>query len=166
MKGFCEMLLKSELKDILVSGYIECDEIQRFRPLYDRVYFVFDETIFELSANSFWNIDVCAIKKIEPWFEVEEDDIFGISSIYTQCFSTELSIKTLSMSYYVDAANAEFLFLHLNYAIGAKHKSLFINPKNTFGFSFSDNENEEAVWLSEAEEAKIPVCKKVKPASS
>ncbi|UOD33001.1 hypothetical protein INH39_16010 [Massilia violaceinigra] len=124
----------------------------------------FEKTIFEFGANSFWSIDVRAIKKIEPWFEVEEGDIFGVSSIYSQCFSTELSIRTLSLSYYIDSANANFLFFCLNYSIGERCKSLFINPKNIFGFSLSDSGNEEDAWLWEAHEAKIPVCKEVKSA--
>ncbi|NHZ40525.1 hypothetical protein [Massilia aquatica] len=164
MDNFFEIFLKSELKDILVSGYIECDEITIFKPMYDRLYFVFEETILEFGANSFWSIDVRAIKKIEPWFEVEEDDIFGVSSIYSQCFSTELSIRALSLCYYIDPTNADVLFFCLNYSIGERCKSLFINPKNTFGFSFSDSEDEEDAWLWEAHAAKIPIRKEVKSA--
>lgn len=162
MDNFFEMVLKRELKDILVGGYIEYDEMNSFKPLYDRLYFVFEETIFEFGANSFWSIGVRAIKKIEPWFEVEDDDIFGVSSIYSQCFSTEFSIRTSSVSYYIDSANDDILFFCLNYSIGERCKSLFINPKNTFGFSWSDSENEEEVWLSEAHEAKIPIYKEMK----
>lgn len=164
MDDFFEMVLKNELKDVLVGGYIESDEVNRFKPLYDRLYFVFEEAIFEFDANSFWSIDIRAIKKIEPWFEVEDGDIFGVSSIYSQCFSTELSIRTSSVSYYIDSTNDDILFFCLKYSIGGRCKSLFINPKNTFGFSLSDSENEEEVWLSEAREAKIQICKEVKSA--
>ena len=96
------------------------------------------------------------MKKYYPIFDVDVDDEFCISSIYSQCFITEDPIKISSIEYYVDIADEEkVLFFELHYFIGTIQKIIYFNPKNTFGIMFSHDQTEKDLWFEEVSDLGI-----------
>ena len=127
------------ISDIFVTGYLEESEngIYFFKPLYDRVYFEIDNKIHEISVSEEGKITSKEVEKISPWFEVDEDDMFSISSVYIQTFRTEepATIKKIEIQKSILAPLKVEVEL-----IGVKYE-LELDAHNIFGFSFSLREH-------------------------
>ncbi|SET59501.1 hypothetical protein [Thorsellia anophelis] len=132
MKDLIEILLKDGLDDILVTGFIDVGKYLKFNPLYDKVYFVCAKKTFEISLDDAGIILSQQIERIEPWFSVDEDDQFAVMSIYNQLFKTENEIDVKKICYQPKS----FEPLTLIYSEGDLERTLILEPKNVFGFSF------------------------------
>lgn len=122
------------ISDMFVTGYLEKSEnaVYSFRPLYDKVYFEIEHSIHEISISDEGKIKSKEVKEISPWFEVDEDDVFAVSSIYIQTLRTEepVIIKKIEMQ--------ESLLspLKIEVEVLGGRCELKLDARNIFGFSF------------------------------
>lgn len=133
MNNIINNIIGSEIEDIFISGFLEKEEdFFNFHPLYDRIYMICSGSIYEIFLSNN-NLDAKVISKIEPYFEVDEDDFFSISSIYIQVFNTEFPVKVL------DISTNEIPLAPLCIKIGNYDDEFIIkiDPKNTFGLSIT-----------------------------
>ncbi|MEL5349841.1 hypothetical protein PTR25_08650 [Serratia nevei] len=133
MSEFSEHIIKFGVSDIVVTGYIDSDTPPVFHPMYDRVYFISDEAIFELYINDDGVVNSHLVENIAPWFEVDVDDQFSMMSIYSQTFKTEREVKIIAVNYSEEA----FSVFIVRYKDGDNENSLCLEPKNFFGFLIS-----------------------------
>lgn len=120
------------LHDVMITGYTDTDEYSRFHPMYERMYFIFDEKILELYINDNGVIDCRTLSKIDVWFDLDEDDKFSLMSIYSQLFKTEQDVTVLSIDHHV----TPFSKMKINYKEGDIKRELLLDPNNFFGFTF------------------------------
>ncbi|WP_338859603.1 hypothetical protein WCU37_11965 [Serratia marcescens] len=133
MSEFSEHVIKFWVSDIVVTGYIDSDTPPVFHPMYDRVYFISDEAIFELYINDDGVVNSHLVENIAPWFEVDVDDQFSMMSIYSQAFKTEQEVKIIAVNY----SEEPFSVFIVRYKDGDNENSLCLEPKNFFGFLIS-----------------------------
>ncbi|ELY1865525.1 hypothetical protein SL013_005032 [Serratia marcescens] len=133
MSEFSEHIIKFWVSDIVVTGYIDSDTPPVFHPMYDRVYFISDEAIFELYINDDGVVNSHLVENIAPWFEVDVDDQFSMMSIYSQAFKTEQEVKIIAVNY----SEEPFSVFIVRYKDGDNENSLCLEPKNFFGFLIS-----------------------------
>ena len=48
MKQLFNCMLQGNISDVMVTGYIDTESPPVFHPMYDRIYFIINENIFEL----------------------------------------------------------------------------------------------------------------------
>lgn len=132
MREFVNKIAKEKILDVLISGYIDCENVPIFHPMYERMYFIFDKLILELLISSDGYVKSKPILKIEKWFEIDEDDKFSLMSIYSQLFKTEQEIKVES----VELEDKAFSSITISYSEGKIRREALIDSKNFFGFSF------------------------------
>lgn len=131
MKQLFNCMLQGNISDVMVTGYIDTETPPVFHPMYDRIYFIINENIFELYIDD--GIICCNyLKNINEWFDVDEDDQFSLMSIYSQLFKTEQEIKVTQMDYKA----IRFSTLEINYKDGENERQLFLDPNNFFGFTY------------------------------
>lgn len=135
MQDFIDRLLHSTLLDVLIGGYVENRAPRHFSPFYTRLYFFFEEGLFELRADG--HIEVRLIDAIEPWFEVEDDDEFCTSSVFNLLFKTDQEVAIEAVECHRRADQAPLL-LGLDYRCGERRRRVNLDPANFFGFSFFD----------------------------
>lgn len=124
-------MLQGNISDVMVTGYIDTETPPVFHPMYDRIYFIINENIFELYIDD--GIICCNyLKNINEWFDVDEDDQFSLMSIYSQLFKTEQEIKVTQIDYKA----IRFSTLEINYKDGENERQLFLDPNNFFGFTY------------------------------
>ncbi|EMH1200103.1 MULTISPECIES: hypothetical protein [Serratia] len=133
MKEFIEHITRSSVSDIIVTGYIDGETVPVFHPMYDRVYFISDETIFELYIDDDGIVNSRLVENIVPWFEVDEDDKFSMMSIYSQSFKTEQEVSIVGVNYSDDPFSGVFL----KYKAGDDERLLSLESNNFFGFLIS-----------------------------
>ncbi|MER5167643.1 hypothetical protein ACJ8JY_12680 [Serratia sp. CY54039] len=133
MKEFIEHVTRSSVSDIIVTGYIDGETPPVFHPMYDRVYFISDEAIFELYINDDGVVNSHLVENIAPWFEVDEDDKFSMMSIYSQSFKTEQEVRIVGVNY----SDVPFSGVFLEYKEGDDERLLTLEPNNFFGFLIS-----------------------------
>lgn len=133
MSGFSEHEIKFGVSDIVVTVYIDSDTPPIFHPMYDRVYFISDEAVFEFFIDDEGIVNSHLVEKIAPWFEVDVDDQFSMMSIYPQVFKTELEVKIIAVNY----SEEPFSVFIVRYKDGDHEKLLYLEPKNFFGFLIS-----------------------------
>lgn len=150
MQEFIDRLLHSPLLDVLIGGYVESRESRHFSPFYTRLYFFFEEGLFELRADG--HIEVRQIDSIEPWFEVEDEDEFCTSSVFNLLFKTdqEIVIEAVDCHRRADAAP---LLLGLDYRCGEWRRRVHLDPLNFFGFSFFDGDMD--AWQADNHHAEL-----------
>lgn len=131
MKQLFNCMLQGNISDVMVTGYIDTETPPVFHPMYDRIYFIINEDIFELYID---DGIVCYnyLKNINEWFDVDEDDQFSLMSIYSQLFKTEQEIKVTQIDYKA----IRFSTLEINYKGGENERQLFLDPNNFFGFTY------------------------------
>lgn len=132
MKKFIDTLINESVIDVFVSGYIDSKTPAVFHPLYERLYFIFADKKFELYIDNDGMINSRAITDIELWFALDEDDMFSLMSVYAQLFKTEQQIAIIA----VEQPTEPFGKLSFSCVEGAIAKTLFLDPKNFFGFAF------------------------------
>ncbi len=133
MSEFSEHLIKFGVSDIVVTGYIGSDTPPVFHPMYDRIYFISDEAIFELYINDDGVVNSHLVENIAPWFEVDEDDKFSMMSIYSQSFKTEQEVRIVGVNH----SDVPFSGVFLEYKEGDDERLLTLEPNNFFGFLIS-----------------------------
>ena len=133
MSEFSENIIKYEVGDIIVTGYIDSDTPPVFHPMYDRVYFISGEVIFEFYIDDDGVVNSHLVEKISPWFEVDVDDQFSMMSIYSQAFKTEREVKIIAVNY----SEEPFSVFIVRYKNGDNENSLYLEPKSFFGFLIS-----------------------------
>lgn len=124
-------MLQGNISDVMVTGYIDTESPPVFHPMYDRIYFIINENIFELYIDD-GIICYNYLKNINEWFDVDEDDQFSLMSIYSQLFKTEQEIKVTQIDYKA----IRFSTLEINYKDGENERQLFLDPNNFFGFTY------------------------------
>ncbi len=133
MSEFSENIIKYGVGDIIVTGYIDSYTPPVFHPMYDRVYFISGEVIFEFYIDDDGVVNSHLVENISPWFEVDVDDQFSMMSIYSQAFKTEREVKIIA----VDYSEKPFSVFIVRYKDGGHESSLHLEPKNFFGFLIS-----------------------------
>lgn len=133
MSEFSEHIVKFGVRDVVVTGYIDSDAPPVFHPMYDRVYFISDETIFEFYIDDDGVVNSHLVENIAPWFEVDEDDQFSMMSIYSQLFKTEQEVRIVGVNY----SDTPFSGVFLEYKEGDEERLLTLEPNNFFGFLIS-----------------------------
>lgn len=131
MKQLFNCMLQGNISDVMVTGYIDTETPPVFHPMYDRIYFIINEDIFELYIDD-GIICYNYLKNINEWFDVDEDDQFSLMSIYSQLFKTEQEIKVTQIDYKA----IRFSTLEINYKGGENERQLFLDPNNFFGFTY------------------------------
>jgi len=131
MKQLFNCMLQGNISDVMVTGYIDTETPPVFHPMYDRIYFIINENIFELYIDD-GIICYNYLKNINEWFDVDEDDQFSLMSIYSQLFKTEQEIKVTQIDYKA----IRFSTLEINYKDGENERQLFLVPNNFFGFTY------------------------------
>lgn len=124
-------MLQGNISDVMVTGYIDTETPPVFHPMYDRIYFIINENIFELYIDD-GIICYNYLKNINEQFDVDEDDQFSLMSIYSQLFKTEQEIKVTQIDYKA----IRFSTLEINYKDGENERQLFLDPNNFFGFTY------------------------------
>lgn len=133
MSEFSENIIKYGVGDIIVTGYIDSDTPPVFHPIYDRVYFISGEVIFEFYIDDDGVVNSHLVENISPWFEVDVDDQFSMMSIYSQAFKTEREVKIIAVNY----SEEPFSVFIVRYKDGDQENLLHLEPKNFFGFLIS-----------------------------
>ncbi|WP_442989463.1 hypothetical protein [Serratia bockelmannii] len=133
MSEFSENIIKYGVGDIIVTGYIDSDTPPVFHPMYDRVYFISGEVIFEFYIDDDGVVNSHLVENISPWFEVDVDDQFSMMSIYSQAFKTEREVKIIAVNY----SEEPFSVFIVRYKNGDNENSLYLEPKSFFGFLIS-----------------------------
>lgn len=133
MSKFSEHVIKFGVSDIVVTGYIDSDIPPVFHPMYDRVYFISGEAIFEVYIGNDGIVYSHLVENISPWFEVDVDDQFSMMSIYSQAFKTEREVKIIAVNY----SEEPFSVFIARYKDGDNENSLYLEPKSFFGFLIS-----------------------------
>ena len=131
MKQLFNCMLQGNISDVMVTGYIDTETPPVFHPMYDRIYFIINEDIFELYIDD-GIICYNYLKNINEWFDVDEDDQFSLMSIYSQLFKTEQEIKVTQIDYKA----IPFSPIEINYKDGRNERQLFLDPNNFFGFTY------------------------------
>ncbi|MDX5629085.1 MULTISPECIES: hypothetical protein [unclassified Brenneria] len=132
MENFINALTNEQIIDVIVSGYVDSESPSVFHPMYDRVYFIFNNMKFEVCIDNLGFINANSVTEIEIWFELDEDDKFSLMSIYSQLFKTEQEITVTS----VNNQSEPFGILTLNYREGLIDRHLCLDSHNFFGFTF------------------------------
>ncbi|RFS89443.1 hypothetical protein [Serratia marcescens] len=133
MSEFSENIIKYGVGDIIVTGYIDSDTPPVFHPMYDRVYFISGEVIFEFYIDDDGVVNSHLVENISPWFEVDVDDQFPMMSIYSQAFKTEREVKIIAVNY----SEEPFSVFIVSYKDGDHENSLYLEPKSFFCFLIS-----------------------------
>ncbi|ENN8391531.1 hypothetical protein ACAX60_000056 [Serratia marcescens] len=133
MSKFSGHVIKFGVSDIVVTGYIDSDTPPVFHPMYDRVYFISGEVIFEFYIDDDGVVNSHLVENISPWFEVDVDDQFSMMSIYSQAFKTEREVKIIAVNY----SEEPFSVFIVRYKDGDNENSLYLEPKSFFGFLIS-----------------------------
>ena len=131
MKQLFNRMLQGTISNVMVSGYIDAETPPVFHPMYERIYFIINENVFELYIDD-GIICYNHLKNINEWFDVDEDDQFSLMSIYSQLFKTEQEIKVTQIDYKA----IPFSPLEINYKDGQEERQLFLDPNNFFGFTY------------------------------
>lgn len=132
MKQLFNYIMQSTIIDVMVSGYIDTETLPVFHPMYERIYFIINENIFELYIDDDGIIQHNNLKNINLWFDIDEDDQFSLMSIYSQLFKTEHEIKVMQIDYKA----IPFSNIKINYKDGQEERQLFLDPNNFFGFTY------------------------------
>ncbi|EME9756424.1 hypothetical protein HMPREF3138_11605 [Serratia sp. HMSC15F11] len=133
MSKFSGHVIKFGVSDIVVTGYIDSDTPPVFHPMYDRIYFISGEVIFEFYIDDDGVVNSHLVENISPWFEVDVDDQFSMMSIYSQAFKTEREVKIIA----VNCSEEPFSVFIVRYKNGDNGNSLYLEPKSFFGFLIS-----------------------------
>lgn len=132
MKQLFNYIMQGTIIDVMVSGYIDTETLPVFHPMYERIYFIINENIFELYIDDDGIIQHNNLKNINLWFDIDEDDQFSLMSIYSQLFKTEHEIKVTQIDY----KSIPFSNIKINYKDGKEERQLFLDPNNFFGFTY------------------------------
>lgn len=132
MKQLFNCIMQGTINDVIVSGYIDTETLPVFHPMYERIYFIINENIFELYIDDDGIIQYNNLKNINLWFDIDEDDQFSLMSIYSQLFKTEHEIKVMQIDYKA----IPFSNIKINYKDGQEERQLFLDPNNFFGFTY------------------------------
>lgn len=133
MSEFSENLIKFGVSDIVVTDYIDSDTPPIFHPMYDRIYFISGEAVFDVYIGNDGIVNSHLVENIVPWFEVDVDDQFSMMSIYSQSFKTEQEVRIVEVNY----SNAPFSGVFLKYKAGDNERLLSLELNNFFGFLIS-----------------------------
>lgn len=132
MKQLFNCIMQGTIIDVMISGYIDTETLPVFHPMYERIYFIINENIFELYIDDDGIIQHNNLKNINLWFDIDEDDQFSLMSIYSQLFKTEHEIKVTQIDYKA----IPFSNIKINYKDGQEERQLFLEPNNFFGFTY------------------------------
>ena len=132
MKQLFNYIMQGTIIDVMVSGYIDTETLPVFHPMYERIYFIINENIFELYIDDDGIIQHNNLKNINLWFDIDEDNQFSLMSIYSQLFKTEHEIKVTQIDYKA----IPFSNIKINYKDGQEERQLFLDPNNFFGFAY------------------------------
>lgn len=132
MKQLFNYIMQGTIIDVMISGYIDTETLPVFHPMYERIYFIINENIFELYIDDDGIIQHNNLKNINLWFDIDEDDQFSLMSIYSQLFKTEHEIKVMQIDYKA----IPFSNIKINYKDGQEERQLFLDPNNFFGFTY------------------------------
>ena len=133
MSEFSENLIKFGVSDIVVTDYIDSDTPPIFHPMYDRIYFISGEAVFDVYIGNDGIVNSHLVENIVPWFEVDVDDQFSMMSIYSQSFKTEQEVRIVGVNY----SDTPFSGVFLEYKEGDEERLLTLEPNNFFGFLIS-----------------------------
>lgn len=131
MKQLFNCMIQGTISDVIVSGYIDAEIPPVFHPMYERVYFIVNDNIFELYIDD-GVVRHNSLKNIKQWFDVDGDDKFSLMSIYSQLFKTEQAIQITQIDYKA----VSFSAIKINYKDGENERQLFLDPNNFFGFTY------------------------------
>lgn len=131
MKQLFNCMIQGTISDVIVSGYIDGETPPVFHPMYERIYFIVNDNIFELYIDD-GVVRYNQLKNINQWFDVDGDDKFSLMSIYSQLFKTEQEIQITQIDYKA----VSFSAIKINYKDGENERQLFLDPNNFFGFTY------------------------------
>lgn len=138
MKFHIESVLNKAVKDVLVTGYLDTGDsftlnsCPVFHPMYDRLYFVFEDFISEFFVDEKGIVCINTINKIECWFDIDEDDQFSVMSIFAQLFKTESNVTISS----IKRCLTPFSNIAIVYTTNSKEQVLSLHSGNLFGFTW------------------------------
>ncbi|CAI3922601.1 unnamed protein product [Commensalibacter communis] len=134
MQNFTCCLITETLNDVVVTGFINANNKNQsiFHPLYDRLFFIFDQFIYQIYLDDGGFIQANIIDKINLWFDIDDDDQFLQMSIYSQMFKTEQEIKVLKANYQHTSLSSLFI----TYIEGDIERDIVLDPRHFFGFTF------------------------------
>ncbi|MEE4483572.1 hypothetical protein V2T44_11520 [Serratia ficaria] len=132
MKNFIKYASNRIVSDVIVTGYLDSETPPVFHPMYDRIYFVIEDSTFEIYINDDGFVQSKKIVDIAEWFEVDDDDCFSLMSIYSQAFKTEQEVKIKMVNYDFNS----FSMVIIEYKDGDNERLLSLDPNNFFGFTF------------------------------
>ncbi|MBM3072635.1 hypothetical protein [Lelliottia sp. RWM.1] len=131
MEKLFNRMLQGTVNDVVVSGYSDAETPPVFHPMYERIYFIISDDIFELYIED-GVIRYYQLENINEWFDVDVDDKFSLMSIYQQLFKTEQEIKVTKIDYKA----IPFTKIEIDYKDGENERQLFLDPNNFFGFTY------------------------------
>ena len=131
MEKLFNRMLQGTVNDVVVSGYSDAETPPVFHPMYERIYFIISDDIFELYIED-GVIRCYQLENINEWFDVDVDDKFSLMSIYQQLFKTEQEIKVTKIDYKA----IPFTKIEIDYKDGENERQLFLDPNNFFGFTY------------------------------
>jgi len=69
MKQLFKSMIQDTISDVLVSGYIDGETPPVFHPMYERIYFIVNDDIFELYIDD-GVVRHNQLKNINQWFDL------------------------------------------------------------------------------------------------
>lgn len=128
---FLQMLVRDPLRDVIVSGFIDSETPRMFHPLYERLYFVFDEIKVQMQLGDDAKISFREVGVVQQWIDLDEDDLFSAMSLYSVVFRTEQAVQIRS----AQCADDALAVLDVTFFDGAGDRCVTFDPRNFFGFS-------------------------------
>ncbi|KES12581.1 hypothetical protein SASC598O11_001910, partial [Snodgrassella alvi SCGC AB-598-O11] len=68
MKKLFNRMIQGTISDVMISGYTDAETLPVFHPMYERIYFIVNENIFELYIDD-GIIRHNQLKNINEWFD-------------------------------------------------------------------------------------------------
>lgn len=149
-----DMFKHQSLNDIVVGGYVDREPYQQpahyFHPMFERVYFIFQEQILETKEIKHRSqLELSLVSEISPEFEIEEPDMFCASSLSIP-LGMAYSIgqeHVIEFAGYEDVNSADN-FYAVEFTTQFGHH-IIVDPNHIFGLFVSTNPHYIKQWQQE-----------------
>src|SRR5262245_14182427 len=138
-------MMGKKLVDVIVAGYVDHENgIARFHPLFDNVYFEFDDgPLVQLSSiDQFWNLRLKLVDEIRSEIAIDEDDEFCAGSIrHLTLRHPDADSVLRSLTLVVDSSDpglaTKCAVFEFHDPTGAAIDTVFVDPQHTYGLRFA-----------------------------
>ncbi len=134
-------LVGKNIVDIIISGYTELGEIAHFSPMMWWVYLKLGDDNYILLTSNDGNISVDNKKHIECNFDIEDEDLFTISSFS----KSEYGLISKMDLFYDDNSN----LVSVGIEISENNNYIFFDALDFDGFIIKEQFNRDAIIKSE-----------------